>query len=80
MFFQLILSSCSSYFDEILSGVASFQHPVILMKDIPFWILKSLCDYMYSGEVYLDQNKLEELLQVAEILKVSNNEQKTDKH
>lgn len=40
------------------------------MKDIPFWILKSLCDFMYAGEVHIFQNKLQELLSVAEILKI----------
>lgn len=68
--FQLILSSCSVYFDEILSSITPQQHPVIFLKDIPFWILKALCDFMYAGEVHIDQSKLEELLQVAEVLKV----------
>lgn len=71
LLFQLILCSCSSYFDEILSAITPLQHPVIFMNNIPFWILKSLCDFMYAGEVHIDQSKLEELLQVAEILKVS---------
>ncbi|RZC40347.1 myoneurin-like, partial [Asbolus verrucosus] len=66
----LILSSCSPYFEEILSGISPFQHPVLFMRDIPFWILKSLCDFMYAGEVHIFQNKLEELLTVAEALKI----------
>lgn len=40
------------------------------MRDIPFWILKSLCDFMYAGEVHIFQDKLEELLSVAEALKI----------
>jgi hypothetical protein len=68
---RLILSSCSPYFEEILSGISPYQHPVLFMRDIPFWILKSLCDFMYAGEVHIFQNKLEELLTVAEALKVS---------
>ncbi|KXZ75599.1 hypothetical protein TcasGA2_TC015970 [Tribolium castaneum] len=67
---RLILSSCSPYFEEILSGISPLQHPVLFMKDIPFWILKSLCDFMYAGEVHIFQNKLEELLTVAEALKI----------
>lgn len=68
--FQLVLSSCSAYFEEILSSISPNQHPVLFMKDIPFWILKSLCDFMYAGEVHIFQNKLQELLSVAEILKI----------
>ncbi|KAJ8956243.1 hypothetical protein NQ318_014975 [Aromia moschata] len=67
---RLILSSCSPYFEEVLSGISPFQHPVLFMKDVPFWILKSLCDFMYAGEVHIFQNKLEELLAVADTLKI----------
>lgn len=68
--FQVILSSCSPYFEEVLASISPYQHPVLFMKDTPFWILKSLCDFMYSGEVHILQTKLEELLAVAENLKV----------
>ncbi|XP_017774394.1 PREDICTED: protein jim lovell-like isoform X2 [Nicrophorus vespilloides] len=67
---KLILSSCSSYFDEILSTITPFQHPVIFLKGTPFWILKSLIDFMYVGEVHIEQSKLQEILEVAEILKI----------
>ncbi|KAJ8953714.1 hypothetical protein NQ314_007324 [Rhamnusium bicolor] len=75
---RLILSSCSPYFEEVLSGISPFQHPVLFMKDIPFWILKSLCDFMYAGEVHIFQNKLEELLAVAEMLKIKGLAGKTE--
>jgi hypothetical protein len=87
---RLILSSCSPYFEEILSGISPYQHPVLFMRDIPFWILKSLCDFMYAGEVHIFQNKLEELLTVAEALKIKglagkstppeNHEEQSGKH
>lgn len=67
----MILSSCSPYFEEVLNGIGPFQHPVLFMKDIPFWILKALCDFMYAGEVHILQDKLQELLNVATTLKVS---------
>ncbi|KAF2891275.1 hypothetical protein ILUMI_14898, partial [Ignelater luminosus] len=65
----MILSSCSTYFEEILSGITPLQHPVIILKGTPFWILKALIDFMYAGEINIDQNKLPELLDVAELLK-----------
>ncbi|CAH1115312.1 unnamed protein product [Psylliodes chrysocephalus] len=67
---RVILSSCSPYFEEVLASISPYQHPVLFMKDTPFWILKSLCDFMYSGEVHILQTKLEELLAVAENLKI----------
>lgn len=48
------------------------QHPVIFLKGIPYWILKCLIDFMYLGEIYIEQTKLKELLEVAEYLQVFN--------
>ncbi|XP_066255478.1 uncharacterized protein [Euwallacea similis] len=67
---RMILSSCSSYFEEILNGIMPFQHPVLFMKDIPFWALKALCDFMYAGEVHIGQDKLADLLAAANSLKI----------
>ncbi|KAL3271090.1 hypothetical protein HHI36_021587 [Cryptolaemus montrouzieri] len=67
---KLILSSCSSYFDQVLEKIMPYQHPVIFMKDIPFNILKSLCDFMYAGEVNILQSDLDQLLAVGESLKI----------
>ncbi|KAK9745314.1 BTB/POZ domain [Popillia japonica] len=67
---RLILSACSSYFDEILSGISPLQHPVIFLNGVSFWILKCLIDFMYAGEVHIEQNKLQSLLKVAEMLQI----------
>ncbi|KAF5275125.1 hypothetical protein FQA39_LY18683 [Lamprigera yunnana] len=67
---RMILSSCSSYFEDILSEISPMQHPVIILKGIPFWILRSLIDFMYAGEVNIDQSRLPELLDIAELLKI----------
>nr|CAH7741068.1 unnamed protein product [Callosobruchus chinensis] len=66
----VILSSCSPYFEDVLSSISPYQHPVLFMKDTPFWILRSVCDFMYAGEVNVAQNKLEEFLAVADNLKI----------
>ncbi|XP_025833518.1 uncharacterized protein LOC108743322 isoform X2 [Agrilus planipennis] len=67
---RVILSSCSSYFEKILESIDHHQHPVIFLKDIPYWVLKSLTEFMYVGEVNIVQTKLQELLEAAEILKI----------
>ncbi|KAK4878681.1 hypothetical protein RN001_011187 [Aquatica leii] len=67
---RMILSSCSAYFEEILADITPMQHPVIILKSTPFWILRALIDFMYAGEVNIDQNKLPELLDTAESLKI----------
>jgi hypothetical protein len=30
-----MLSACSLYFRELLSGIAVWQHPVLFLRDIP---------------------------------------------
>lgn len=66
----MILSSCSPYFEEILSSISPFQHPVLFMKDVPFWALKAMCDFMYAGEVHISQDKIQDLLAAAAAFKV----------
>ncbi|KAK5638083.1 hypothetical protein RI129_012378 [Pyrocoelia pectoralis] len=70
---RMILSSCSAYFDDILCGIAPTQHPVIILRSTPFWVLRALIDFMYAGEVNIDQCNLPELLDAAELLKVPYN-------
>ncbi|CAG9834067.1 unnamed protein product [Diabrotica balteata] len=67
---RVILSSCSPYFEEVLASISPYQHPVLFMKDVPFWTLKCICDFMYSGEIHIIQTKLDELLAIAETLKI----------
>lgn len=70
LLFQLILSACSSYFDNLLIDVNRSQHPIIFMKGIKHWILKALIDFMYVGEIHIEQVRLPDLLEVAESLQV----------
>lgn len=66
----MVLSSCSTYFEDILRGLPPAHHPIIFLRGIPYWIVKALADFMYAGEVSIDQSRLQELLEVAELLKV----------
>ena len=36
MNFQVVLSACSPYFRDILRGISAWQHPVIVLKDVPY--------------------------------------------
>lgn len=70
LLFQMILSSCSAYFEELLNNLSPTHHPIIFLRGISYWAIKAITDFMYVGEVNIDQNKLQELLDVAELLKV----------
>ena len=48
---RLLLSACSPYFRHLLSDLASWQHPVILLRDIRHADLAGILQFIYQGEV-----------------------------
>ncbi|RZF42099.1 hypothetical protein LSTR_LSTR006692 [Laodelphax striatellus] len=66
---KVMLSACSNYFEELLSQNPC-QHPIVLMKDLRFWELQALVDFMYRGEVNVTQERLPSLLAAAEALQI----------
>lgn len=55
--------------EEILRSNPS-DHPTIVLSEINSSELIHLVDFMYSGEVAVDQEKLPKLLHAAKILKI----------
>jgi hypothetical protein len=39
----------------IIQGIAAWQHPVIVLKDVPFSHLQGIVEFIYHGEVSIDQ-------------------------
>ncbi|ALC49446.1 CG12236 [Drosophila busckii] len=66
---KVVLSSCSSYFKEIFKE-NPHPHPVIIFKFIKFEDLNSIVEFMYQGEVNVQQEALQSFLQTAELLAV----------
>lgn len=58
------------------------KHPIVILKDVPFSDMRSLLDFMYRGEVSVDQDRLTAFLKVAETLRIKGltevNEDKCD--
>lgn len=67
--FQMVLSACSPYFQQIFVN-HSEKDPIVILKDVPFSDMKSLLDFMYRGEVSVDQERLTAFLRVAESLRI----------
>ena len=63
-----IIHFCS-YLEEILTENPS-EHPTIVLSQINYEELKHLVDFMYSGEVAVETDKLGKLLEAARILKI----------
>ena len=66
---KIVLSACSVYFEKLLINNPC-QHPIIFMKDVEFWEIKALVEFMYKGEVNVSQNQLDSLLKSAESLQI----------
>ena len=59
---QEILSACSNWFEKTLSSIESFQHPIILLKDVNFKELNYIVNFMYSGEAIVPQDHIQSFL------------------
>lgn len=65
----MVLSACSPYFQQIFVNHPE-KHPIVILKDVPFKDMKCLLDFMYRGEVSVDQDRLAAFLRVAESLRI----------
>lgn len=65
----MVLSACSPYFQALFANHPE-KHPIVILKDVPFADMKSLIDFMYRGEVSVDQERLSAFLRVAESLRI----------
>lgn len=66
---QMVLSACSPYFQALFINHPE-KHPIVILKDITYADMKSLLDFMYRGEVSVDQDRLTAFLRVAESLRI----------
>ena len=66
---KVILSACSSIFRNILKEAQS-PHPVIVLWDVDPRDGSALLDFMYNGQVDIQQDDLERFLIVADRLQV----------
>ncbi|XP_071549367.1 uncharacterized protein [Panulirus ornatus] len=66
---RLVLMACSDFFSEVFEHTQC-QKPVIVLKDIKGHELEALLDYMYLGEVDVQQTDLPGLIKAAECLRI----------
>uniref|UniRef100_A0A1B6HGR6 BTB domain-containing protein n=1 Tax=Homalodisca liturata TaxID=320908 RepID=A0A1B6HGR6_9HEMI len=78
---KMVLSACSPYFQSLFVGHPD-RHPIVILKDVPYADMRSLLDFMYRGEVSVDQERLTAFLKVAESLRIKGltevNEERCD--
>ena len=59
----MLLSACSEYFQSLFS-VNPCQHPIVILKDVPFEDLQTVVQFMYNGVVNVSAEKLTAVLKV----------------
>lgn len=65
---RLVLSVCSPYFRKMFSRMPANQHAFVFLKDVSASTLKDLIQFMYCGEVSVEQGNLATFLSTAEAL------------
>lgn len=76
---KIVLSACSPYFQSLFFDNPC-QHPIIIMRDVKWPELKAIVEFMYKGEINVNQEQISPLLAIAEMLQIRglaevNNEQ-----
>ena len=65
---KTVLSACSPFFRSVLKK-NPHQNPLVYLKGVKHSDLLSILDFMYQGEVNIQQDHLNSFLEVAEDLK-----------
>lgn len=66
---KILLSACSTYFKDVFKENPC-QHPVIIFKNVKYEDLLAIIEFMYQGEVNVQQEHLSSFLNTAEMLAV----------
>ncbi|XP_026321211.1 zinc finger and BTB domain-containing protein 17-like isoform X2 [Hyposmocoma kahamanoa] len=66
---KLVLSACSPYFEQIFKDNPC-QHPVVILKGIPFSEINLLVEFMYKGSVDVQELDLQSLMHTASELEI----------
>ncbi|XP_004529936.1 protein jim lovell isoform X2 [Ceratitis capitata] len=66
---KMVLSACSPFFQRVFAETPC-KHPVIVLKDFQGWVVQAIVDFMYRGEISVQQERLQTLIQAGESLQV----------
>ncbi|XP_063987142.1 uncharacterized protein LOC135167656 isoform X1 [Diachasmimorpha longicaudata] len=67
---RIVLCACSALFQEILSETSE-DHPTIIISDIAADDVRSIVEFSYQGEVRIPVENITNLLDAAQLLKIS---------
>ena len=67
---KVILSSCSEYFENVLSNLKNHAHPLLCLEGLKFQDIQNIMDYIYHGELKIYQQDIDRFLEIAQRLKL----------
>lgn len=67
---KVVLSACSPFLNKLLKKHYD-KHPIILLRDVTFFELQCVIEYMYKGEVNVTHDQLSSFLKAAETLQIA---------
>ncbi|XP_054156525.1 protein tramtrack, alpha isoform-like [Oppia nitens] len=76
---KMVLAASSPYFYNLFVANPC-KHPIVILKDVIFADLKSIIDFIYTGEVNVPQDQLSSLLKTAETLCIKGLTDVRDRH
>ncbi|XP_011303922.1 uncharacterized protein [Fopius arisanus] len=80
---RVVLAVCSTFFQKLFTQAPSHeQYLMLLLPGVKFWEIEAILEYMYQGEICVLQERLNDLLKVAKLLKVKGliNDEPQDTH
>ena len=66
---KLVLSACSEYFKSIFQKTKQSQ-PIICLEGVSSHDIKNVLDYVYDGEIKIEQDNLDRFLAIAQRLRL----------
>lgn len=66
---RLVLASCSDFFSDVLKENQT-EHPIIFLRDVNFWELEAILDFIYNGQVNIMREQLPGFIRTAEALQI----------
>ena len=69
---KLVLSSCSQYFKNVFSNNKKYfqSQAMICLDGLNHFDLKNVLDYIYQGEVQIQQHEIDRFLKIADRLQL----------
>jgi len=67
---RVVLCANSGYFEQLLRGLGVQQHPVLVLDHIHPEYISYLLEYIYTGNINIEQGKVQQFIQVSKMLQI----------